>query len=529
MTDLLPISLVAHTVFCPRRAWLESVGEQVESVAIETGTAKHARVDAKADDRVLRRRSVDVHDEALGIVGRCDVVDLHRGVEVIEYKTTPLRKTSTVTDAQRIQLQLQAIALRSSGIEVDRASVYYTDARRSVPVDLGRELEDAARDYVAETRAIVESDQAPAPLVEDKRCRWCSHVSVCMPDEQRGLAAARRIAVAHPFASVVHLSTPGSRASMKAGRVIVRKGDEELASFPFERVQGVVVHGNVDLSSALIRELCWRQRPVVWCTFRGRVIGVAHQARRPNGAARSRQGSIGPLAELQIARALISAKVSNQATFLRRNVPGLDVRVRKRLRALSKAASEATSVPQLLGIEGEAAGLYFAAFPQLLNQHGDEFVSGWPGRRGRGAGDRLNVALNLVYGLLTAEGIRALLAAGLDPHSGVLHSSSRNKPALALDLIEEFRPVVADSVVVGAINNGELKARMFSRALGDARLKDNGRRALIANYERRMAAEFTHPTFGYRVSWRRAVEVQARMILGVLDGTQPRYQGITTR
>lgn len=529
VTDLLPISLVAHTAFCPRRAWLESVGEEVESVAVEAGVADHARVDARADERAHRRRSVEVHDEELGIVGRCDVVDVSGGVELVEYKSAPLRRSTEVTRAQRVQLQLQALALRAQGISVDRASIYFTTSRRSVPVELDPLLEDEARRLVAQTQAIVSSGEAPPPQEADPRCRRCSHVSVCLPDERAGVEAPRRIAVAHPLASVLHLATPGSRASIRGGRLVVAQGGETLASLPMERVQSVVVHGNVDLSSALIRELLWHKRPVIWCSFRGRVVGVAHQARRPNGAARSRQGALGDDVELEVARRMIASKIANQATFLRRNAGSLPTGLRQRLRELSAKAGRADSTAALLGVEGEAASLYFTGLPSTLNANGTDFVREWPGRHGRGAADRLNVALNLVYGLLAADAIRALLAAGLDPYAGVLHSSSRNKPALALDLMEEFRPIIADSVVVGAINNGELRPEMFSQVLGDARLKDRGRRALIAAYERRVATEFTHPIFGYKIAWRRAIEVQARMILGVIDGTQDSYRGITTR
>jgi CRISPR-associated protein Cas1 len=138
-------------------------------------------------------------------------------------------------------------------------------------------------------------------------------------------------------------------------------------------------------------------------------------------------------------------------------------------------------------------------------------------------------ALNYAYALLLADAIRAIVACGLDPHAGFLHSSVRNKPALALDLCEEFRAPVADSTVIGAFNNGELKRSDFSEVLGVARLRDAGRRTLIAAYERRVLSEFRHAVFGYRVTWRRAMEIQARMILGVIDGTQPRYVGIRTR
>ena len=125
--------------------------------------------------------------------------------------------------------------------------------------------------------------------------------------------------------------------------------------------------------------------------------------------------------------------------------------------------------------------------------------------------------------------IRAVVACGLDPHAGFLHSANRNKPALALDLCEELRAPVADSVVLGAINNGELAPGDFTSVLGTTRLRENGRKVLIAAYERRAQGTFRHPVFDYQVTWRRAMEVQARMVLGVLDGSQARYAGIRVR
>ena len=154
---------------------------------------------------------------------------------------------------------------------------------------------------------------------------------------------------------------------------------------------------------------------------------------------------------------------------------------------------------------------------------------GFSTRTRRPARDPVNAALNYTYGLLVADLIRAILACGLDPHAGFLHSSERNKPALALDLCEEFRAPVADSVVISALNNGELHARDFSNATGSVHLRPSGRTALISAYQRRVTSEFTHPLFGYQVTWRRAMEIQARLVLGVLDGTQPTYRGIMTR
>ena len=117
----------------------------------------------------------------------------------------------------------------------------------------------------------------------------------------------------------------------------------------------------------------------------------------------------------------------------------------------------------------------------------------------------MNAALNVAYSLLLADVLRAVIACGLDPSGGVLHSAGRNKPSLGLDLMEELRPPIAESCVLWAINNGELRPPHFRHDLDSVRMTPTGRKALIATYERRVLSEFMHPVFGYRVTWRRAM------------------------
>ena len=530
--DPLPISLVAHTVFCPRRAWLEAAGEVVASAAMEVGVADHARVDRREDERVAARRSVDVSSEALGVVGKCDVVqsDSDGALRIVEYKAAPVRRRPVVTDAQRVQLVLQGECLKEMGHRLTGYAVYFTNHRKMVDVDVGLTDIAVAVRAVAETREIVGREVAPAPLVDDPKCFRCSHAGVCLPDERQEMVVRRQIRVSDPAGETLYLSTPGSRASLKQGRVEVVRDEEALASLPIDRICAVVVQGNVDLSTGLIRELLWRSVPIVWASGRGRVVGVSRSTHAPNGQARLRQHVAAEEGDIELARELIASKISNQATQLRRSArDNVSVEVGT-LRALAQQCSKASSIPEIFGIEGAAASTYFALFPRCLSAPvGDGFADRWPGRIGRSASDPVNVALNLVYGLLLADVVRSVHACGLDPHAGFVHSSKRNKPALALDLMEQFRPVVADSAVVGAINNGELKLGMFTDVLGGWRLRDGGRKALIAAYERRVMQEFRHPVFGYQVTWRRAMEVQARMVLGLLDGSQTRYRGIRTR
>ncbi|MEX3504815.1 CRISPR-associated endonuclease Cas1 [Corynebacterium sp. LK2510] len=527
--DPLPISLVCHTVFCPRRTWLEANGEKTDTYQMQAGHTAHRRVDNSAESRPNELRSLTLASRELGLSGRADLVRTgERSVELVEYKATPLRGRATVTRAQEVQLALQAACLREAGYEVSGAAVRFADHNRTIRVDLTGELDRTAQEYVSKTRAIVDADHAPAPLIDDARCTSCSHISVCLPDERQEKLVRRGIRTSEVHGKLLHATVPGSRVSLSRGRVRVSRKGEELADVPLEIVEGIVVHGNIDLSSALVREVLWRSQTIVWCSSTGRVYGWTQPADGPNGLARSRQHVIFDGGYLPVACEMIRAKLLNQATILRRN--SAHTVTAAKLRSLARAAAQAPAVNVLFGIEGEGAGAYFAMFGDLVKERAREkYGFEWGGRVGRGATDPLNILLNYAYGMLTAECIRALVACGLDPHAGVLHSSARNKPALALDLMEEFRPLIADSAVIGMLNRLAFPLGGLHRSGSAMRLSKEGRKSIIRAVETRLGEEFTHPVFGYKVSWRRAIEVQARMVLGVIEGTQPSYKGVVTR
>lgn len=524
--DVVTISLVAHWLFCPRRAWLEAVGEKTDTGQMAQGVSDHDRVHKGATARYGEGRAIDVGHEGWGVVGRLDTAEPTDGGWIVrEYKATPVRLEPEVTQPMRVQLALQVACLETIGERVAASEVYFTTHNRRVPVVLGNTDFEEAERAVHATRATVSASEAPQPLEDDPKCSRCSHVGVCLPDERKLSEVVRRIRPADPDAEIVHVATPGARANLRAGRLFVSKNGEVLGEVPIERVLGVQVHGNVDISSGLLRELLWRGASVVWCTGTGRVVGWARSGSSPNGLARVQQHVASHQGRLGIAREFLAAKVANQATLLRRSLGNTDDVTA--MRDLQSRISRAGTWQEAVGLEGEAASRYFARFGSLVTKDGDAWA--WAGRLGRPARDPLNAMLNYAYGMLLADCVRAVLSCGLDPHAGFIHSSNRNKPALALDLMEEFRSPVADSVVLNAVNNGEVRLTDFDDKLGSVRLTDRARSAIIKGYERRVQTEFKHPLFNYSLTWRRAMEVQARQVLGVLDGTQATYVGVKVR
>lgn len=318
--DPVPISLVAHWAFCPRRAWLEAAGEQTDTAQMAVGTQHHEAVDDPSRSRAVRVLAVELAAENLGVVGRCDTVEVDASgdLTVVEHKATPVRQRPEVTAPTRLQLCLQMLALQEMGLPAVRAAVRFSSHGVRVPVTLNQRDEDDAKAAVEATRGIVDAAEAPPPLEDDPRCNRCSHVSVCLPDERALQLVTRRIRVADPDAQLVHLTTPGSRASVSKGRMVVALRGETLSSLPLERVQGLVVHGNVDTSAALIREVLWRGLTIVWCSGTGRVVGWSQPAHSPNGAVRPAQHLHSAQGRLDLAREFVAAKLGNQATLLRR-------------------------------------------------------------------------------------------------------------------------------------------------------------------------------------------------------------------
>ena len=222
--------------------------------------------------------------------------------------------------------------------------------------------------------------------------------------------------------------------------------------------------------------------------------------------------------------------------MLRRNWRDGEAKARRetldRLRAARRSAAGAASLPQLLGLEGDAAAMYFRAFAGLLAPPRLEERIGtvealapfqFLARNRLPPRDPVNAMLSLAYAMLTRNLTIALASVGLDPYRGFFHAPRYGRPALALDVMEPFRAIVADSVVLSAVNTGEVSANHFVLGATGTGLTSAGRRRFVEAFERRLSQETTHPIFGYRLSMRRLILLQARLLGRHLLGEQPTY------
>jgi CRISPR-associated protein Cas1 len=236
----------------------------------------------------------------------------------------------------------------------------------------------------------------------------------------------------------------------------------------------------------------------------------------------------------RLARQLVSGKIRNQRVMLQRNHVEPNGVALSELKQWAERAERADSLEQLLGIEGNAARIYFGEFAGMIktdeeNGAATELSFDFERRNRRPPEDPVNALLSLAYSVLARDFTVACYEVGFDPLMGYYHQPRFGRPALALDLMEPFRPLIADSAVLSAINTGMVRERDFVRAGPAVALTQAGRKAFFRAYELRMDTLVTHPLFGYRVSYRRMLEIQARLLARVLEGEIGEYPVFVTR
>ncbi|MCP5352269.1 MAG: CRISPR-associated endonuclease Cas1 [Chromatiales bacterium] len=543
-TPPLPARMVNEFSYCPRLAYLEWVqGEWEASGDTVQGNAVHKRVDNPGGklpepDEVeetpkLHARSVTLESAQIGLVAKLDLLEADGDAVVpVDYKRGKRPHVDKgAYEPERIQLCAQGLLLEAHGYTVDHGILYFAASKERVQVDFDDELRSRTQSAINGLRLMAAAGRIPPPLDDSPKCPRCSLVGICLPDEvnflKKGGPSPRPMAVNRDEAMPVYVQANHAKVAKQGERLEISIDDAKVSHARLIDTSQLVLMGNVYVTTPTLQELMRREIPVSWYSyggwFLGHTVGVGHK----NVELRTAQykASFDPQACLRLARGWVEAKIANQRVILRRNWrgDGAPDELQTALKNDIRHARMAKSLEELLGIEGAAAARYFGVFGELIKptESAGDFSFDFTGRNRRPPPDPVNALLSFAYAMLTRTLHQTLTAVGLDAYRGFYHQPRYGRPSLALDMMEPFRPILADSAVLTAINNGEVRPSDFIRAGGGVALSPEGRKRFIAAFERRLSQEITHPIFGYRLSYRRLLEVQARLLgrflLGELD------------
>lgn len=530
---LLPVRMLNELAWCPRLFALEWVHQEfAHSADTVQGQNVHARVDQPSrplepdPQRPVVARSVELSDEALGLIAKIDLVESEGGrVVPVDYKKGEAPDVPEgAWEPERVQVCAQALLLRAHGYTVEEGALWFAASRRRVKVPITEALVARTLALRDQARAVAAAERLPPPLVDSPKCVRCSLVGICMPDEQNQLVG--ETAQARPTFPARHDGVPlivqanGAFLGKDADEIVVSERGVERGRVRIGETTRVVLLGNVTISSPLLRELAERDVPVAWHSGTGWFYGHFTPASGKNVVTRIAQHRLAadPAAALRLARAFVRSKILNSRVLLRRNGREVPDEALLRLGELADDVSRAPDTATLMGVEGAAARLYFQHFTKMLREGALAEGFSLEGRNRRPPRDPVNALLSFAYAALARECTLVLHGVGLDPYVGFLHQPRFGRPALALDLMEEFRPILADSAVLTVLNKAEVVRGDFVVGPTGVALTDSGRRSFARAIERRLDEEAIHPVFGTRLSYRRILEVQARLLGKVLNG-----------
>ncbi len=351
-----------------------------------------------------------------------------------------------------------------------------------------------------------------------KECLSCVQALDCIPferaflekdSEQRG--EQDRCFSIRPDVAPMIVSEQGAVVGLNTGRVEVKKNAESLGLVRINEISSLQLNGGVQISTQALKELAERGVPVLLCSQSGYLLAQIARSANRDGTARVLQVKCATdrTSALEIAKNVVRGKVYNQWILLRRrsgkNGDGV-ARLKHSLEKIKRVNDKAV----LLGIEGDAAKSYFSALSNLIGSN-SEFK--FQGRSRRPPLDPFNAMLSYCYAVLHTEVLKAVLAAGLDPAVGFLHELHPGRDSLVCDLVEEFRSPIVDTTILSVINRRQIVKTDFRfEADGSCMVESEAKKTLLREIERRFRESLKHPVFGYRLSWRRAIQLQAMLL-----------------
>ncbi|GEM_PF-161760 len=400
-----------------------------------------------------------------------------------------------------------------------------------IRVRIDEPLRHSWQDLARRIRQVIQEGRIPEPRA-DERCLRCPRQSVCAPfdTDEKKISPARIQPPVRP-ARTLYVDEVGAVVRRQGRQLLVTVSTngqrKERLRLPALLIDQLVLVGPVQITTQALRLLLRTNTDIVYLSRSGRYEGRLAPEFHPHVALRLAQyrAHADPERSFQIARVFVQAKLHNMAVLLRRrrrhqDRPVLQAVARQILQDVRKL-DQVDSIEALMGIEGAATRRYFSVFEALLKKA----TSDWPpfaGRRRRPPTDPANAVLSYVYTLLLSNLVTACAVAGLDPYIGFLHAPRYGRPALALDLMEAFRPIVADALVCTLFREGRLRPAHFEERPPGIYLNERGRAIVLGAWQRYRQRTVAHPVLQQPLSWVRHFEAEARLLArSLLDGQVP--------
>ena len=324
----------------------------------------------------------------------------------------------------------------------------------------------------------------------------------------------------------VYISTDDAFIGKTDERLRIRAQKETLLDVPLIKVDGVVVLGRATVSPAALIELLERKIPLSFLTGTGRYLGRLEPPLTNNIFVRAAQWRAAGDTEqaVHVVQGFVRGKLKNYRNSLLRSQRDTGSSLHSAITKLEQVIAgihRTQSIDSLRGLEGAGSAAYFGSFKHLIRVPDFTFKT----RQRRPPKDPVNALLSFGYAILRHDVQSALNIVGFDPYLGYLHTQRYGRPSLVLDLMEEFRPLVVDAVVLSAINRKSLRPQDFEHEplSGAVSLSDEGRRTFLRLYEQKKQSKFKHPVLGRQCTYQEAFEIQARLLAKYLMQVTEQY------
>lgn len=529
--------MAMETAYCPRNFWLRYVeNESWRDHRMYQGRLQEKKRSAnsrpKTPDNIKIERNVVLHSDELGVAGKLDWLDIDNMIPA-EYKTGPLQDN----EYDRCQICCYGIMLEElNGVHCPFGYLYYTDSKSRIKIEFTPELRKKVKDAAELAWDIILSETVPPPI-DSEQCQGCALKERCLPDLINQLQGKKDkvpvgIGMGRTFERTVCIDEPWGYLRIKDGNFLFTQGKDKKRIIPIEAIDAIIILGSINFSHAALKEILRRNIHVSLMSYGGRYEGeiISEFSKNvPLRAAQARAGLNENLV-LEFSQAFLEGKLANSCTLLNRynrklKRPEISKTV-ERIKNIKKKVIKSQNKSALLGLEGTAAAEYFQVFPLLIDKKDFTFSR----RERRPPSDPVNALLSFGYVMLTAQLRGLCYLVGLDPFLGLFHQEKYGKPGLALDILEEFRSIFIDALVLSLINRNSLKLMHFSfQSSGACYLNEKGRRIFLDAFFKRMRSELIHPLVNKKLTYRRIMEIQLRLVARRILGEYSKYSPFKAR